>query len=96
MFSAKANNMINQIYKKVLRIVLNDHISDTETMFRNIVGIISHFRNIQTLTIKLFKIMYNLSLPTMDSMLNRRTICRNLRNLKIVSDGMKDNCVIWS
>ena len=41
-------------YMKALRIVLNNHISDFETMIRNI----------------------------MDSMLNRRTICCNFRNLQ--------------
>ena len=39
---------------KALRIILNNHISDFETMLRNI----------------------------MDSMLNRRTICYNFRNLQ--------------
>ena len=33
--SRQTNNMINKIHERALRIVLNDHISDFETMLRN-------------------------------------------------------------
>ena len=74
--------MINKIHERALRIVLNDHISDFETMLRNINEITIHHRNIQTLMIELFKIKHDLAPPIMDSMLNRRTICYNFRNLQ--------------
>ena len=41
-----------------------------------------HHRNIQTLMIELFKIKYDLAPPIMDSVLNRRTICYNFKNLQ--------------
>ena len=40
--------MINKIHEGALRIVLNDHLSDFETMLRNINDITIHHRNIQT------------------------------------------------
>ena len=77
--SRKTNN---KIHERATRIVLNDHISDFETMLRNMNDITIHHRNIQTLMTKLFKIKYDLVPPIMDSMLNRRTICYNFRNLQ--------------
>ena len=74
--------MINKIFERVSRIVLNDHISDFETILRNMNDITIHHRNIQTLMVELFKIKYDLAPPIMDSVLNRRTICYNFKNLQ--------------
>ena len=74
--------MINNIFETVLRIVLNDHISDFETIFRNMNDITIHHRNIQTLMIELLKTKYDVAPPVMDSVLNRRTICYNFKNLQ--------------
>ena len=70
--SRQTNNMINKIHERALRIVLNDHISDFETMLCNINDITIHHRNIQTLMIELFKIKHDLAPPIMDSMLKQR------------------------
>ena len=51
-------------------------------MLRNLNEIAIHHRNIQTLVIELFKIKCDLAPLIMDSMLNRRTICYNFRNLQ--------------
>ena len=80
--SRQINNMINKIHERAFKIVLNDRISDFETMLRNINDITIYHRNIQTLVIELFKIKHDLALPIMDSMLNRRTICYKFRNLQ--------------
>ena len=80
--SRQTNNMINKIHERALRIVLNDHFSDFETMLLNMNDITIHHRNIQTLMIELFKIKYDLAPPIMDSLLNRRTIHYNFRNLQ--------------
>ena len=74
--------MINKTHERALRIVLNDNISDFETMLRNMNDITIHHRNIQTLMIEFFKIKHDLATPVMDSVLNRRTICYNFRNLQ--------------
>ena len=65
--SRQTNNKINKIQERDLRIVLNDHISDFETMLRNMNDITIHHRNIQTLMIELFKIKYDLASPIMNS-----------------------------
>ena len=74
--------MINKMHERALRIVLNDHISNFETMLPNMNDTTIHHGNIQTLMIELFKIKCDLAPPVMDSMLNRRTICYNFRNLR--------------
>ena len=74
--------MVNKIHERALRIVLNDHITDFETMLRYINDITIHHRNIQTLMVELFKIKHDLAPTIMDSMLNGRTICYNFRNLQ--------------
>ena len=80
--SKQSNNMINKILERALRIVLNDHISDFETMPRNTYDITIRHRKIQTLTSELFKMKYDLAPSVMDSMLNRRTICYNFKHLQ--------------
>ena len=63
-------------------------------MLLNMNDIIIHHRNIQTLVIELFKKHYDFAPPIMDSLLNRRTICYNFRNLQVLV-GKKENCVLW-
>ena len=76
--------MINKIHERALRIVLN-------VLLRNMNDITIHHRNIQTLMIELFKIKYDLAPPIMGSMLNRKTICYNFRNLQEFQSERK-NC----
>ena len=80
--SRQTNNMINKIHERALRVVLNDHFSDFETMLLNMNDITINHRNSQSLIIELFEIKYDLAPPIMDSLLNRRTICYNFRNLQ--------------
>ena len=77
----QTNNVINKIHQRALRIVLNNHISDFETILRNMNDITIHHGNIQTLDWTL-QIKYDLAPPIVDSMLNRKTICHNFRNLQ--------------
>ena len=83
--SRQTNNMINKIHERALRIVLNDHFSDFETMILSMNDITIQHRKIHTLMIKLFKIKYNLTPPIMDSLLNRRTNYdfRNLQEFQL-------------
>ena len=74
-------------------IVLNDNISDFETMLLNMNDITIHHRNIQTLMIELFKIKYDLAPPIMDSLLNRRIVCYNFRNFQEFQSERKN--VLW-
>ena len=90
--SRQTNNMINKIHERALRIVLNDRCSDSETMLLNMNDITIHHRYIQTLMSELFKIKYDLAPPVMDSLLNRRTICYNFRNLQEFQSERKRMC----
>ena len=91
-YSGQTNNMINQIHERALRIVLNDHISDFETMLRNVNDITIHHRNVQTLMIELFRMKYDLALPIIDSMLNRRTIVITSEIYKSFSRKERELC----
>ena len=57
----QTNNMISKIYEKALRTVLDYHISDFETVLRNMNNITIHPKNIQTLMTEVFKIKYDLA-----------------------------------
>ena len=53
-----------------------------------------HHRNIQTLMIELF-IKYVLASAIIASVLNRRTICYNFKNLQEFQSERKPTCVLW-
>ena len=74
--------MINKLHGKTLRLVLNSHVSDSEAPLSKNNDISCHHRNIQMLMTELYKIKNKLAPPIMDSMLNRRNITYNFRNLQ--------------
>ena len=82
MFCSRQTNMINKLHERALRLVLNDHVSDFEALLRKSNDISCHHRNIQMPLIELCKIKNELASPIMDSMLNRRNITYNFRNLQ--------------
>ena len=90
--SRQTNNMINKIHERALRIVLNDHFSDFETMLLNMNDITIHHRNIQTLMIELFKIKYDLAPPIMGSLLNRRLFVITSEISKSFSQKERELC----
>ena len=83
--------MIKKVYERALtlRIVLNDNIIDFENVLRNMNDITIHHKNIQTLMTELFKIKYDLAPLIMDSLLNKRTVCYNFRNLQEFQSEIK-------
>ena len=74
--------MIKKIHERAIKVVLNDHFSDFETMLLNMNDITIHHRNIQALMTELFKIKYDLALSMMDSLINKSTFCYNSRYLQ--------------
>ena len=80
--SRQTNNMINKLHERALRLVLNDHVSDFEALLRISNDASFHHRNIQMLMTELYKIKNELASPIMDSILNRRNITYNFRNLQ--------------
>ena len=80
--SRQTNNMINKLHERALRLVLNDHVSDFEALLRTNNDVSCHHRNIQMFMTELYKIKNEIAPPIMDSMLNRRNITYNFRNLQ--------------
>ena len=83
MFSSRiSNNMINKIYESALRLILNGHTSDFDTLLQNSNDTCNHHRNIQTLMVEIYKIKNNLNSPIIDFMIERRINMYNLRNFQ--------------
>ena len=80
--SRTLNNMINKIHERALRLILNDHTSDFDTLLQNNNDTCNHHRNIQTLMVEIYKIKNNLNPPIMDFMFERRNNTYNLRNFQ--------------
>ena len=83
MFCSRAsNNMINKIHERALRLILNGHTSDFDTLLQNNNDTGNHHRNIQTLMIEIYKIKNNLNPPIMGFMFERKNNTYNFRNLR--------------
>ena len=74
--------MINKIHERVLRLILNDHTSDFDTLFQNNNDTCNHHRNIHTLMVEIYKVKNNLNRPVVDFTFERRNNKFNLRNFK--------------
>ena len=59
--SRKANNKINKLHKRALRIIYQDDISNFEQLLEKDNSFSIHHQNIQTLAIEMYKIYYGLS-----------------------------------
>ena len=80
--SRTSNNMINRIHERVLRLILNDHTSDFDTLLQNNNNTCNHHRNIQTLVIEIYKTKNNVKPPIMDFILERKNSTYNLRDFQ--------------
>ena len=74
--------MINKIHERTLRLILNDHTSNTDILLQNNNDTCNHHRNIQTLMAEIYKIKNNLNPPVMDFIFERRNNTYNLRNFQ--------------
>ena len=74
--------MINKVHERALRLILNDHTSDFDTVLQNNNDSFSQYRRIQTLMVKIYKLKNNLNLPIMDFMFDRRNNMYNLSNFQ--------------
>ena len=57
----KSNNLINKIHERALRIAYNDYISDFESLLCKDDSVTIHHRNIQALTIEIYKTMHEVN-----------------------------------
>ena len=74
--------MRNKVHERALRVILNDHKSDFETLLQNNNDVCNHHRNIQTLLIEIFKIKKGFAPPIMESILKGRKNTYNVRNFQ--------------
>ena len=79
--SRQTNNIINKLKEGALKIVLNNHISDFETLLQKSNDISSLHRNIQVLLIELYKMKTEISRSVMDSIVNWRNVTHSFGNL---------------
>ena len=77
-----SDNMINEVHERALRVILNNHESDFETLLQNNNDLCNHDRNIQTLLIKIFKIKKGFASLIMGSILKGRNNTYNVRNFQ--------------
>ena len=80
--SRTSNNMINKLYERSLRIILNDYSSNFNILLENNNDISNHHRIIQALLIEVIKMKNELAPPIMESILNIRFNTYNLRNFQ--------------
>ena len=80
--SRTSNNMINKIHERALRLILNDHTSDFDTLLQNNNDTCNHHRNIQTLMNEIYKIKNNLNSPIMNIMFERSNNTYNIRDFQ--------------
>ena len=71
--------MINKVYERNLKVILNDHESDFETLQNNN-DVCNHHRIIQTLLIEILKIKKGFAPPILGSILKGRNNTYNVRN----------------
>ena len=60
----KCNNLINRIHERALRIAYNDYVSDFKSLLEKDNSVTIHLRNIQALTLEIYKTLNNLN-PTL-------------------------------
>ena len=77
--SRKANNLINRIHERSVRIVSGDNESDFEDLLEKNKEIAIHQRNLQVLMIEVFKIMTGNDPPIMGNFVIFRENTHNLR-----------------
>ena len=80
--SRTSNNMINKLYERSLRTILNEFSSNFNILLENNNGISNHHRNIQTLLVEVFNMKNELAPPIMESILNKRFNTCNQRNFQ--------------
>ena len=64
--------MINKVHERAMKVILNDHESDFETLLQNNNYVCNHHRKIQTLLIEIFKIKEGFVPPIMGPILKGR------------------------
>ena len=81
-FYSRQTNMVNMLRERTVKIVLNNHVCDSEARLHKTNSKSSHHRNIQMFMIEHCKIK-NLKAPQiMNAMLNKKNVTYNFRHLQ--------------
>ena len=80
----KSNNSINKIHERALRIAYNDYTSDFKTLLENDNTVTIHQRNIQALTLEIYKTLNNLNPTFMKEIFYLKEHHYNTRNQGLV------------
>ena len=75
-----ANNKINNIHERALRIVYKDYTNSFEYLLKQEKSVTIHQRNLQTLAIELFKVKSNISNTILNNIFMTRNLNYNLRS----------------
>ena len=87
--SRKANNLINKIQERSLRLMTNDKTSTFEHLLQANNEITTHQRNLQVLMVEVFKIINGFAPPIMENFFLFRENTHNVWNFEIISNESK-------
>ena len=86
--SRTSNNMINKVHERALRVLLNEHESDFETLLQINNDVCNHHRNIQILWMEIFQ--KGFASRIMGSILKGRNNTYNVKNFKNLRQKEKE------
>ena len=86
--SRNANDLINKIQERSLRLITNDKTSTFEQLLQANKEITIHQRNLQVLMVEVFKIIV-FAPPVMEDFFLFRENTHNIRNFQIISNESK-------
>ena len=87
--SRKANNLINKIQERSLRLITNDKTSTFEHLLQANNEITTHQRNLQVLMVEVFKIINGFAPPVMEDFFLFCENAHNILNFQIISNESK-------
>ena len=87
--SRNANNLINKIQERSLRLITNDKTSTFEHLLQANNEITTHQRNLQVLMVEVFKIINGFAPPIKEDFFLFRENTYNIRNFQIIYNGSK-------
>ena len=97
MFSSrKSNNLINRIHERSLTTVYNDTGSTFQGPLQRNRSASIHHKNIQTLTMEVYKIVNNICPPIIKRFSDFVENRYNIRKFQEMRQQKNKNCLIWS
>ena len=80
----RSNNQINRIHERALRIAYNDYTSDFESLLQKDNSVTFHERNIQDLTLEVYKTMHDLNPVFMREIFSLKQNIHHTRNEQLI------------